>query len=364
MQYNCSRQPGRGIHTPTPMGDDLYVSHPGLMTLEEQEDAEYVASYPPEVQALLLGKALEAPSPDAEGLQEFEKRPPALGFTASDLMVLECYAASDAITDVERRHVFRILRAQMLRQLISCRGCGSVRELVAVLRDELKAGTPATVPRWYSFSTTTMGPRRLGYKKCSSRGCLNTEDLQHKFLSCAACKVPYYCSPVCQRRDWKARHKHVCASGRDQREYMQNAGALLQRLSDMSLTGQDAVFGPGGAMMAVSSGDRSNIAASSCQAAVTAADTNPAVIARRAFLRAEKQRAKEVANPPEPPPPSPPSGDPLIDAVVRVRQNSQKELTAAQLHSHLVLEMEWQDVSLAAVKKASSKAAKLAARPR
>ena len=116
--------------------------------------------------------------------------------------------------------------------------------------------------------------------------------------------------------------------------------------------------------MAVSSGDRSNIAASSCQAAVTAADTNPAVIARRAFLRAEKQRAKEVANPPEPPPPSPPSGDPLIDAVVRVRQNSQKELTAAQLHSHLVLEMEWQDVSLAAVKKASSKAAKLAARPR
>ena len=36
-----SRGPaGARQHTPTPMGDDLYVSHPGLMTLEEQEDAE------------------------------------------------------------------------------------------------------------------------------------------------------------------------------------------------------------------------------------------------------------------------------------------------------------------------------------
>lgn len=32
---------------------------------------------------------------------------------------------------------------------------------------------------------------------------------------CAGCRAEFYCSTVCQRRDWKARHKHTCNKGTD-----------------------------------------------------------------------------------------------------------------------------------------------------
>jgi MYND finger len=46
--------------------------------------------------------------------------------------------------------------------------------------------------------------------KCSYYGCKQL----HKGVNlrrCTGCLVPYYCSKECQKRDWKAGHKHDCS---------------------------------------------------------------------------------------------------------------------------------------------------------
>lgn len=94
------------------------------------------------------------------------------------------------------------------------------------------------MPDWYSYSTVTMGPRRIGYYHCCCRGCFKTETSELRFLKCSQCEVALYCSRECQTIDWNEKHKKVCKEGKKNRELTKKAGMILQRFSDMSLTGQ------------------------------------------------------------------------------------------------------------------------------
>eukprot|EP00656_Telonema_subtile_P022973 TRINITY_DN24264_c0_g1_i1.p1 TRINITY_DN24264_c0_g1~~TRINITY_DN24264_c0_g1_i1.p1 ORF type:complete len:140 (+),score=19.94 TRINITY_DN24264_c0_g1_i1:360-779(+) len=136
---------------------------------------------------------------------------------------------------VQKRRLFSHLRSSMLRQLISCNGCESMVDLCAVLRAEVSSGVPAQAPSWYKFSTVTMGPRKIGFDSCSSRGCFLTEDADAKFQRCSGCGVVVYCSKGCQKADWKARHKHVCKDAGSRAQSAQTASQVLEMLSSTSL---------------------------------------------------------------------------------------------------------------------------------
>jgi len=174
------------------------------------------------------------------------------------------------LPNVQQRMLLKHLRSNMLRQLIACPGACTLEDLLKILEAEIDSGVPAPIPEWYKFSTVTMGPRKIGYDCCARRGCFETETVDTPFSRCASCKVPYYCSRDCQVVDWKERHKHVCKDVIKQREQEQFVGKMLQRLSDMSMTGQDL------------GGDLGE--------AVRNAKSNSAVKRRRADLRAEKKR--------------------------------------------------------------------------
>ena len=103
-----------------------------------------------------------------------------------------------------------------------------------MLRAEIASGTPSPVPSWYSFSTVTMGPRKVGYDQCENRGCFATETPEKKFSKCARCKLPYYCSKECQVADWKSRHNKMCKKAAEQRASTAKVGRLLQMMSERS----------------------------------------------------------------------------------------------------------------------------------
>eukprot|EP01060_Flectonema_neradi_P030841 TRINITY_DN4557_c0_g1_i1.p1 TRINITY_DN4557_c0_g1~~TRINITY_DN4557_c0_g1_i1.p1 ORF type:complete len:409 (+),score=49.96 TRINITY_DN4557_c0_g1_i1:57-1229(+) len=46
-------------------------------------------------------------------------------------------------------------------------------------------------------------------RPCHRAGCSNSESAPLKFSYCSACKVPAYCSAICQKGDWKT-HKKIC----------------------------------------------------------------------------------------------------------------------------------------------------------
>lgn len=47
---------------------------------------------------------------------------------------------------------------------------------------------------------------------CSSLACTTPTLLQTKLAICTGCRKAQYCSPACQRQDWKSRHKSLCAA--------------------------------------------------------------------------------------------------------------------------------------------------------
>lgn len=150
----------------------------------------------------------------------------------------------------------------------------------------MASGAPAPVPEWYKYSTVTvtMGPRKIGYDRCTNRGC-NRMDLHDRprFANCSKCKVAIYCSRDCQVEDWYARHRKVCKQAAKRREMTVKAGKMMQGLSDLSLTGQT---------------DEQNPLAGTNH---KGARRNPAVRERRRQLKAEKKRPKgEPAQGPDP----------------------------------------------------------------
>ena len=195
----------------------------------------------------------------------------------------------------------------------------------------------------YSFSTTTMGPRKIGYDSCEHRGCLRTETVGQKFSKCSSCRVPFYCSRDCQAADWKARHKkvqfevygavkrsgllshtleanckllflsltlprvhfflpfsvpllllrvQVCKAIAQDRERMSRVGKMMQKLSDVSLAGSDGQDGDigdgGGAFASLLQAMQQGGGLGGLQP-----DAADAVARRRAHLKAEKKREKK-----------------------------------------------------------------------
>ena len=164
---------------------------------------------------------LMRPTPEAQYRQEFESRPPALGATPALLEELRTHNAKLSAGGVQQRMLFQSLRDQMLRQLISCDGAKSMEDLVDILQREMESDIPAPVPDWYTFSTVTFGPRKIGYDRCSNwLGPCHRAETHDKpqFARCSKCKVAVYCSRECQAFDWKARHKKVCKHVAKERE--------------------------------------------------------------------------------------------------------------------------------------------------
>lgn len=129
--------------------------------------------------------ANEGRSPEAEFRRAFEARPPALGLTSSQIDALLVHSKNPKLSASQVRGFFGSIQSSMLRSLIPTSGCGTMADLCAVLHAELKSGIPALVPDWYVYSTTTMGPGKIGYDKCAARGCLNTEGVDKKFSKCS-----------------------------------------------------------------------------------------------------------------------------------------------------------------------------------
>ena len=331
-------------------GHHVYLHRPDLMTAEEIEDLDHVADWPPHVSELLMLNPLRELD---VGLcrEQFEHRPPALGFNATQIGLLEEWAEAD-LRPVDRRAYYSALRRQMLGNFTPCSGCANVFDLLAVLRAELERGAPAPLPDWYDFSSSAPGPRGVGYKACDARGCLRPEGLDDKFGHCTGCHLVYYCSPDCQCADWSARHAHVCAAGGGGGS--RHVSHMLAPLSEMPLAEQgDLMRGHPGGLGAV----------------LAAADGNAPGVDRRGGGRRPKRGAARTAAASSSESDSssarvlpPPSGDLLVDAVVRVRHEAQRPLAVSDVHELLARESEWGATCLADVKRACVKATKLVAR--
>lgn len=47
---------------------------------------------------------------------------------------------------------------------------------------------------------------------CSNRWCGKLQQKGERFNNCGKCRLSYYCSPACQKVDWrKGKHKQTCA---------------------------------------------------------------------------------------------------------------------------------------------------------
>ena len=194
--------------------DDLYFDHEELMTPEELEDyhREPNSSFMPDLPRAFGSWLRDSmlPAPEAAYRAKFEKRSPALGLSYAMLDEVSTYEKNPAFLPVQRRNLFSLLRCQMLRHLIPCSGCATIDDLLAILHNEISTGIPAAVPKWYKYSTVTMGPRRIGYEYCSKRGCLQTEALEHQFQKCSQCSIPFYCSRECQVRYFNQNYIKIC----------------------------------------------------------------------------------------------------------------------------------------------------------
>jgi hypothetical protein len=229
---------------------EMYGMVPGVMTPEEEEDWHHepcddiIDTAPSWYNTKML--MYEPACPEACSRREFEARKPALGLSLAEVDELEAHEKLEDLLPVQRRKLFHLLRSALLRHLIPCDGCSTVTALCGVLRAEIASEVPAPVPEWYVYSTTTMGPRKIGYDHCENRGCFRTETPEKKFMKCSRCKLPFYCSKECQAADWKTRHKKVCKAAVSQREKTAKVGRMMQFLSDASLSAGDDGGGGGG----------------------------------------------------------------------------------------------------------------------
>ena len=266
--------------------EDLYSSREDLTTPEQREEDLLdpqeceIPTYSPLLRRWAF-EDLADDAPEAASRRAFERRLPALGIT--DQILAEYRTHYQRVMPVQQRKLSKGLRSRMLRMLISCDGVDpcNLEGHLAILENERNSGVPSPVPEWYKYSTVTMGLRKIGYYGCNAAGCFRTE--RHdapQFDRCSGCKVAIYCSRKCQVKDWKERHKKNCKEAGKERETIVQAGKMMQRFSDMSLTGND--------------GDIASM--------LRNAKANPQVRARCRQLKAEKKRPKDQPAPPGPDP--------------------------------------------------------------
>ena len=100
----------------------------------------------------------------------------------------------------------------MLLMLIPCSECRTIDDIINILEEEFQSGVPSKVPSWYwlALDSNNMDLSQIGYNYCHNEGCFKTEGESTKFLRCAQCKVPFYCSKRCQITHWKRAHKRNC----------------------------------------------------------------------------------------------------------------------------------------------------------
>lgn len=215
----------------------LLEKFPHLLTEEEKEDmhrvpnSSVIPDLPPGLNRWcnkFRGKPEECQK------SEFESRLPALGLTLGLLDELQTHLQHPQLKPVQKRFIFRLLRSKMLISLISCSDCSTIEDLISILRSEIISGIPAPVPEWYTFSTVTLGPRKVGYYSCTRRNCFKTETLDTRFQKCSQCSLAVYCSRECQLQDWKDKHKKVCKQGKENHDQTAKVGQLLQMFSAMS----------------------------------------------------------------------------------------------------------------------------------
>jgi MYND finger len=215
--------------------EDVLHEHKELMTPEELEDYEHDPStntmFDP-IPRWFLNKTMDAPTPDEFDRARFETRPPAFGLTLSEIDQLEQHVQNPNMTEGDKRRFFHHLRETMCLTLISPCDCSTLSDLFHILRAEVESGVPAPVPEWYTFSEMRYGPRRLGYRKCDSRGCLKTETrLGSRFPQCSRCQLAAYCGKECQTADWKIRHKSLCRTAKAEKDMTQRTSAWLEALA-------------------------------------------------------------------------------------------------------------------------------------
>ncbi|KAL7574435.1 hypothetical protein ACA910_015808 [Epithemia clementina (nom. ined.)] len=156
----------------------MYCKREDLMTPEELEEYNHdpslddIPTWTYEMREWLFLSDTAMAAPEASTCREFEQRPPAIG--ATDDLLNSLPEHTNKLVPVKKRILFNTLRSTMLRHLIACPGAQTVDDLVYVLREELRTGVPAPIPSWYKFSTTTMGPRKIGYDDCDNRCCFET----------------------------------------------------------------------------------------------------------------------------------------------------------------------------------------------
>lgn len=171
---------------------DCYMDRRDLCTPEEWEElhhepsSETIPTLSPRMRnwlmdIVLLGDGeIEIVTPEAATRRQFERRPPAMGCPSKDVLE-ECLTHSERLPPVQQRILFRRLRDTMLRHLIPCDGISTIGGLIDILKHEMDTGIPSPVPDWYTFSTVTMGPRKIGYDACGNRGCFRTETPTESF---------------------------------------------------------------------------------------------------------------------------------------------------------------------------------------
>ena len=211
--------------------EDVLYQHKELMTPEELEDFEHdpSSSTIDPVPRWFVNKTMDSPTPDEFDRSRFEKRKPAFGLTLSEIDQLEQHVQNPKMTEGDKRRFFQYLREKMCLSLISPSDCATNSDLCNILRAEVESGVPAPVPEWYTFSEMRFGPRRLGYRKCDSRGCLKTETLLgSRFPQCSSCKLAAYCGKECQTADWKIRHKILCKKAKAEKDMTLRTSALLE----------------------------------------------------------------------------------------------------------------------------------------
>lgn len=164
---------------------------------------DYKARVPEGIQKLFEGSMTD-PMARTDQKEKFLERPPACGFTPSDIAALKAFDAGSTALGRDKQKVFRMLRERMMRQMVLCDGASTVSELAEALEKELAAKNPSPVPSWYRLKKKDDPLKTPGLKRCCARGCFKVESQELKMKKCAKCIAPF-CSARCQTADWKDR---------------------------------------------------------------------------------------------------------------------------------------------------------------
>jgi len=207
---------------------------------DEADEDESPSEFKARVEAISAGVLRiiafndDDPNPEESSKDAFLARPPALGLSQKQVQSLRKFDAASGALARDSKRVFEMLRSRMTRQCVSCDGASTITALADALDAERAAGVASKLPTWYKFSDQSFGPRRLGLRDCSARGCFRTETETLKMKRCAQCSVPHYCGKEHQAEDWRLRHKHVCAKAKHDRDSLNKASEMLNFYSSRS----------------------------------------------------------------------------------------------------------------------------------